>query len=186
METGPHDLVIVANRLPVDVTVTTDDDGAPHLAWQRSPGGLVTALDPVMRASGGAWVGWSGSPDVTVDPFDADGVLVWPVTLSEDEVTEYYEGFSNATLWPLYHDVIAAPEFHRDWWNSYVDGQPAIRRRRRRGRRPRCHGLGARLPAPARARDAARSSARTSGSASSTTSRSRRSSSSASSRGAVA
>ena len=33
---------------------------------------------------------------------------------------DYYEGFCNATLWPLYHDVIAQPEFHREWWDAYV------------------------------------------------------------------
>ena len=43
-----------------------------------------------------------------------------PVPLSEDEIEEFYEGFSNATLWPLYHDVVAKPEFHREWWDAYV------------------------------------------------------------------
>jgi len=42
-----------------------------------------------------------------------------PVGLSEDEVASYYAGFSNATLWPLYHDVIARPVFHRQWWRAY-------------------------------------------------------------------
>lgn len=120
METGPHDFVVVANRLPVDVTVTEDDDGATHLEWKRSPGGLVTALEPVMRAEGGVWIGWSGTPGLEHDPFDGDGMRLWPVPLSEDEVAAYYEGFSNASLWPLYHDVIAPPTFHRDWWLAYV------------------------------------------------------------------
>ena len=43
-----------------------------------------------------------------------------PVMLSAEDVRLYYEGFSNATLWPLYHDVIVQPEFHREWWESYV------------------------------------------------------------------
>jgi trehalose 6-phosphate synthase len=43
-----------------------------------------------------------------------------PVGLSAEEIEDYYEGFSNATLWPLYHDVIAPPEFHRAWWDTYV------------------------------------------------------------------
>jgi trehalose 6-phosphate synthase len=42
------------------------------------------------------------------------------VMLTAEDVELYYEGFSNATLWPLYHDVIAPPEFHREWWESYV------------------------------------------------------------------
>ena len=40
--------------------------------------------------------------------------------LSADDVEEYYEGFSNATLWPLYHDVIVKPIYHREWWDRYV------------------------------------------------------------------
>ena len=44
-----------------------------------------------------------------------------PVTLSAEDIATYYEGFSNATLWPLYHDVIVKPTYHREWWDSYVD-----------------------------------------------------------------
>lgn len=110
-----YDLVVVANRLPVDFSVGPAGD----LAWQRSPGGLVTALEPVMRAAQGAWVGWSGAPDLAHEPFDAEGMRLVPVTLSADEIERYYEGFSNDTLWPLYHDVIAPPTYHRQWWDAY-------------------------------------------------------------------
>lgn len=116
MSAGKHEIVVVANRLPVDARI--EEDG--QLTWQRSPGGLVTALAPVMRSNSGAWVGWSGSPDQQVEPFDADGIHQVPVALTEEEIAEYYEGFSNATLWPLYHDVIVPPEYHRAWWASYV------------------------------------------------------------------
>jgi trehalose 6-phosphate synthase len=73
-----------------------------------------------MQNHHGAWIGWTGSPDEKVDPFDNDGMHLVPVMLSAEDVQLYYEGFSNATLWPLYHDVIVAPEFHREWWESYV------------------------------------------------------------------
>src|SRR3712207_6865640 len=43
-------------------------------AWRRSPGGLVTAVEPVMRDRGGAWVGWDGGPDGTDEPLDEDGM----------------------------------------------------------------------------------------------------------------
>jgi trehalose 6-phosphate synthase len=105
----PADLVIVANRLPVDRV--TDDDGNP--AWRRSPGGLVTALEPVMRANDGAWIGWPGGTEEGLEPFVEDGLSLIPVSMNQREVEEFYEGFSNATLWPLYHDVVAKPEFHR-------------------------------------------------------------------------
>ncbi|ADG73588.1 Alpha,alpha-trehalose-phosphate synthase (UDP- forming) [Cellulomonas flavigena DSM 20109] len=110
-----HDLVVVANRLPVDVTL--DEQGGP--SWTRSPGGLVTALAPVMSRTKGAWVGWGGSPDLELEPFEVDGTELVPVMLTEADVERYYEGFSNDTLWPLYHDVIASPQFHRQWWDAY-------------------------------------------------------------------
>ncbi len=108
--------VVVANRLPVD-RVTDDDNSAE---WRRSPGGLVTALAPVMRANDGAWVGWVGAADEVPEPFTEDGMHLVPVALTDVDVEQYYEGFSNATLWPLYHDVIVQPRYHREWWESYV------------------------------------------------------------------
>ncbi|GAB2983144.1 hypothetical protein GCM10027282_22660 [Frigoribacterium salinisoli] len=108
--------VVVSNRLPVDRVVDEDGGGS----WRHSPGGLVTALEPVMKANDGAWVGWAGQPDLEFEPFEDDGIEIVPVPLSADEVQKYYEGFSNDTLWPLYHDVIAAPTYHRVWWETYV------------------------------------------------------------------
>ncbi|HJR37026.1 MAG TPA: trehalose-6-phosphate synthase [Nocardioidaceae bacterium] len=110
------ELVIVSNRLPVDRVVNPDGS----VDWRRSPGGLVTAIEPVMRANDGAWIGWSGGTDPDLEPFVDDGLSLVPVALSSQEVEEFYEGFSNGTLWPLYHDVVAKPEFHREWWDSYV------------------------------------------------------------------
>ncbi|MDO5076913.1 trehalose-6-phosphate synthase [Corynebacterium sp.] len=109
------DFVVVANRLPVDLT--THPDGTHE--WSPSPGGLVTALSPVLARHHGCWVGWPGVPDEAPEPFEADGVLLHPVTLTEGDYEEFYEGFSNATLWPLYHDLIVPPEYHRTWWETY-------------------------------------------------------------------
>jgi len=106
------DFVVVANRLPVDRDA--DDN------WRRSPGGLVTALEPVMRKAEGAWVGWPGQPDLDLEPFEFDGTQLIPVSLSTEEIELYYEGFSNDTIWPLYHDVIAEPRYRRPWWEAYV------------------------------------------------------------------
>ncbi|HET9654325.1 MAG TPA: trehalose-6-phosphate synthase [Kineosporiaceae bacterium] len=114
--TGAFDLVIVANRLPVDRRVGPD---GTH-SWQPSPGGLVAALEPVMRRQGGAWVGWTGSAGEAPPEFDIDGMHLVPIGMEAEEVKRFYEGMSNGTLWPLYHDVIVAPTFHRAWWESYV------------------------------------------------------------------
>ena len=110
------DFLVVANRLPVDLERL--EDGTER--WRPSPGGLVSALEPFLRRRNGAWVGWSGRADLDLASFDDDGLLMHPVRLSSDEVRDYYEGFSNATLWPLYHDVIVPPVFERSWWDSYV------------------------------------------------------------------
>ncbi|SNV20050.1 Trehalose-phosphate synthase [Dermatophilus congolensis] len=115
-ETTPtFDFVIAANRLPVDSH--TEPDGT-H-SWKRSPGGLVTAMDSVMRNRSGAWVGWAGDPGEAPAPFDDEGMHLHPIALSAEEVKAYYEGFSNDTLWPIYHDVIVPAQFHRSWWHAY-------------------------------------------------------------------
>ncbi|QLL06973.1 alpha,alpha-trehalose-phosphate synthase (UDP-forming) [Mycobacterium vicinigordonae] len=114
---GDSDFVVVANRLPVDLERLPDGS----IAWKRSPGGLVTALEPLLRKRRGAWVGWPGVVDADEDPITQDELTLHPVRLSADDVAEYYEGFSNATLWPLYHDVIVKPNYHREWWDRYVD-----------------------------------------------------------------
>ncbi len=110
------DFVVVANRLPVDLE--TLPDGTER--WKASPGGLVTALAPMLRSREGAWVGWPGLPDAAPEPFVDDGLTLHPVPLSAQDVEDFYEGFSNGTLWPLYHDVVAPPSFHRHWWRAYV------------------------------------------------------------------
>ncbi|MFC4063126.1 trehalose-6-phosphate synthase [Planomonospora corallina] len=109
--TSTSSFLIVANRLPVD---RVGDD-----MWRRSPGGLVTAIAPVLQRREGAWIGWHGAPDEHLDPFDHDGMHLIPVPLSRQEVELYYEGFSNATLWPLYHDVVATPVYSRVLWDAY-------------------------------------------------------------------
>ena len=110
-----YDLVIAANRLPVDQVTAPDG----QVEWRRSPGGLVTAMESVMRGRAGAWVGWAGEPGEPPEPFDEGGIHLHPLGLSVADVRDYYEGFSNDTLWPIYHDVIVPATFHREWWTSY-------------------------------------------------------------------
>ncbi|WP_433955592.1 alpha,alpha-trehalose-phosphate synthase (UDP-forming) [Janibacter indicus] len=110
-----YDLVIAANRLPVDRVVAPDGSSQ----WHRSPGGLVTAMDSVMRGRDGAWVGWAGEPGEAPAPFAEAGMWLHPVPLDAQELETYYEGFSNDTLWPIYHDVIVPAHFHREWWQAY-------------------------------------------------------------------
>ena len=100
-----YEFVVVANRLPVDENVA--DDGSR--TWTRSPGGLVSALQPIVRSHGGAWVGWTGQPGDAPEPFDTDGMHLHPVGLSADDVDHYYAGQSNGTIWPLFHAAVEQP-----------------------------------------------------------------------------
>ena len=118
---GSADFVVVANRLPVD---SQKDPETGEVTWSPSPGGLVTALRPVLEANSGAWVGWPGSTEpVQLEDMpsaeEAGGLHAIPVNLDEEDFAQFYEGFSNATLWPLYHDLIVPPRFERDWWERY-------------------------------------------------------------------
>src|SRR5260370_1063896 len=107
---GQPPVVAVANRLPVQ-----HGDGG----WQLSPGGLVTALRPVMTTRSGAWVGWDGGTKGTPFSLPDFSAQLRPVSLSASQVRNYYHGFANATLWPLLHDGIEKPHFERSWWDAY-------------------------------------------------------------------
>ncbi len=104
-------IVIAANRLPVMRT----DDG-----WMPSPGGLVRALLPILRDTGGMWVGWTGEPDDAPEPFQVDGVDLHSIRISADEIERYYEGFSNDAIWPLYHDALRESSYDGSQWDAYV------------------------------------------------------------------
>ena len=118
-------MVVVANRLPVEGHVT--DEG---VTWVRSPGGLVTALDSALSAQSCLWIGWSGRPCDHVGASDESagvndvpplihGCALLEVPLTADEVASHYEGFCNATLWPLYHDAVASPVYSRSTYETY-------------------------------------------------------------------
>jgi trehalose 6-phosphate synthase len=105
-------VVAVANRLPVHM----GEEG-----WELSPGGLVTALRPVMATRPGAWVGWDGGTKGIPPTLPDSGIRLLPVGLSAAQVRGYYHGFSNATMWPLLHNAIEKPRFERAWWRAYQD-----------------------------------------------------------------
>lgn len=113
-------ILVVSNRLPL--VVEQDDSG-----WQAKPasGGLVTALDPVMRRVNGLWVGWPGNAQQAphaelLERFALEhGYRMAAVSLSEEDVELYYRGFSNETLWPLFHDLLGRCNFDLRTWERY-------------------------------------------------------------------
>lgn len=109
-------LIVISNRLPVR---RIRREGKSQ--WEQSPGGLVTALAPILQDQKGAWIGWAGGTGKAPEPFELAGIQHHPVGLSKAELDTFYYGFANRTLWPLYHDAVRAPAFHRRWWWPYVD-----------------------------------------------------------------
>jgi trehalose 6-phosphate synthase len=109
-------LVVAANRLPLNRVLREGME-----TWETSPGGLVSALTPLLQERECAWVGWSGRTGRSPRPFTHDGIHFVPVPLSRPEVDACYEGFSNRSLWPLYHNAVRTPEYHRHWWDPYVE-----------------------------------------------------------------
>lgn len=121
LEAQDSRLVIVSNRLPI--VVKKDESGE----WQvrSGSGGLVTALAPVLRHRGGLWIGWPGAgEEVELGPLLADagehaGYTFRAVNLTQEEVEQYYLGFSNETLWPLFHDLQSRCTFEPRHWQMY-------------------------------------------------------------------
>jgi trehalose 6-phosphate synthase len=120
---GESPLVVVSNREPVR---HVRRDG--RIVAETPASGLVTAMDPVMRACGGVWVA-QGNGEADRETADARGrVLVPPddprytlrrVWLTKEQEAGYYEGFANEGLWPLCHIVHTRPLFRPDDWAHY-------------------------------------------------------------------
>ncbi len=117
---APHRLLAISNRLP-DLRAPTE----PGETRKKNVGGLVSALEPVLTARNGLWLGWSGRTDAggpAAGPgFDdsAAPALAW-IDLSRDLHRRYYNGFSNGALWPLFHTFPARVAFHDEDWEAYV------------------------------------------------------------------
>ena len=120
-----YQIIVVANREPYQHRYVGDDDTIDCI---RPASGMATALDPVMRASGGVWVGHgSGDADratvdehdhVEVPPEDPSYTLrrVW---LTKEQEEGYYHGLSNEGLWPLCHITFTRPVFDPRHWEMY-------------------------------------------------------------------
>lgn len=109
---------MVSNRLPVTRARRARPDQPDE--WDLSPGGLVSALIPVLQKRASTWVGWPGAGSAP-RRLESQGIQLRPVQLTRAQVEGYYAGFSNHTIWPLYHDAVRPPRYHRPWWRCYVD-----------------------------------------------------------------
>lgn len=113
-------LVCVSNRIPIRISA-----GAGCPTAEPSSGGLVSALQPILREFDGAWVGAAGeleSPQAHRLLEDAARGLSFryaPLFLNADEDRRYYQGFSNEILWPLFHDLQSRCNFDPGYWEIY-------------------------------------------------------------------
>jgi trehalose 6-phosphate synthase len=107
-------LIVVSNR----VSPPQDSEGAP------SQGGLAVAIAAALREYSGVWFGWSGqsTPAHTgeVTTQRVGGVTVVTTDLEEQDIQEYYNGYANRTLWPLFHYRIDLAQFERTYSSGYA------------------------------------------------------------------
>jgi len=120
-------LVIVSNRLPFNVSVENDE-----ILFHPSAGGLVTGLASVRESrkqltaspSTHLWVGWPGS-SVEADMRGKltrealDRFQSFPVFLSDEQMEQFYLGFCNATIWPLFHYFPSYALYQPSSWDHY-------------------------------------------------------------------
>jgi trehalose 6-phosphate synthase/phosphatase len=112
--------IIVSNRLPIKLERIEGK-------WQVLPGsgGLVTALAPVLRDSKSSWVGWPGAAwneelkDLLAKSTAETGYQLQTVDLTDEDITGFYRGFSNESLWPLFHDLLDHCNFDTAHWETY-------------------------------------------------------------------
>ena len=112
-------LYIIANRLPVKVAGTNG-----KFAFSRSEGGLATGLDSLQTSYEKHWIGWPGiCANEEKDQQEINEKLqemnFHPVFLSEKQIENYYEGYSNSTIWPLCHYFYAYTLYKNCFWQSY-------------------------------------------------------------------
>jgi len=116
---------VVTNREPY-----SHNKKENKIITKKSSGGVVSALDPLMIENGGTWIAWgSGNADFQVCntdskvlvPDNKPSYFIKRITLSDDEVENYYRGYSNRVLWPLFHLFVEKMHMNDKYWKSYVD-----------------------------------------------------------------
>jgi trehalose 6-phosphate synthase/phosphatase len=124
MKRGKDRLIVVSNRLPYVFK------RAPDGTWRREggSGGLVSALVPVLRDRGGTWIGWPGTSDrgpgleEALSSASAQlGITLRGVELDAADIHNFYYGFSNEIIWPLFHDLQSLCVFEPNYWGSYKE-----------------------------------------------------------------
>ncbi len=113
--------IIVSNRLPVSIKREGD-----KLEYKPSAGGLATGLGSIYKSGDNIWMGWSGL--FTNDENEKNEIIkglkkesMRPVFLDEKLFKNFYEGYSNSTIWPQFHYFSQYTEYNLEYWNAYVE-----------------------------------------------------------------
>lgn len=111
-------LIIVSNRLPVSIVRRKG-----RIRFQPSIGGLATGLSSLYKRKDCVWVGWSGSASEGLNVNEVKEKFLsercHPVFLTQHEIENYYHGFCNKTIWPLFHYFTQYVIYEKEFWNSY-------------------------------------------------------------------
>ena len=113
--------IIVSNRLPVKVSNSND-----NFIFKRSEGGLATGLGSVYKEANNLWIGWPGmeindeEQQKTVAG-ELKKLNLVPVYLTKEEIAQYYEGFSNEILWPVFHYMPPYANYDNQYWTYYCE-----------------------------------------------------------------
>ncbi len=112
--------IIISNRLPVRVEINGQD-----ISYHASEGGLATGLSSVSQDDNSLWIGWAGvaTDNILLHERIATELRpkkLLPVMLNQREIDEFYEGFSNETLWPLFHYFPTYANYNSSHWDTYV------------------------------------------------------------------
>jgi trehalose 6-phosphate synthase len=116
-------------RLPKVVALASRPPVTPsHGAWKPAPGGLAPIVSRALGQRGGAWLSWNGAAGTEQPPQDLPGLdyRVFTFTLGRADAEGFYGGYSNRTLWPLFHDMVVPPVFRDSWWPGYVSANQSF------------------------------------------------------------
>ena len=110
--------IIISNRLPVKIEQENNE-----LVYKASEGGLATGLNSVFKQGNNLWVGWPGLAIEKSQEQEVHSNLIKqhmkPVFLSSEEIEDFYEGFSNETLWPNFHYFNQYTVYKEELWLAY-------------------------------------------------------------------
>ncbi len=122
-------ILIISNRLPISISKKRG-----KLIYKSSVGGLATGLSSIIgKTQDNLWIGWPGIEVELITDGEKQEIIsrlannnCYPVFLRRNDVEDFYEGFCNKTIWPLFHYFIQYTLFDKQLWNAYINVNSAF------------------------------------------------------------